>query len=477
MRDVEYYQNEMRKSSGTFQYGSTLPDPALYGAVYERQDGSIVYGMVITTKKLYQLFGNVLTEIPPTPGGFTFTTVGTALERFQSITFDDVFYFVSPNNALRKWPGGASTHSAVSGGFPAKGIMALNNHVVLVNTKLGGTLEPQTVRWSQNYAGTISFSGLGSGANELADTQGGIQNCHPLTPLNGLIYKTDSVIEMRATGDVDAPFEFVERARGIGLLLPYTISSWKGAQFFVGSDEQIYLFDGGRFEDIGSPIRTDFFSMLDQTVPDHACAVFDPVYREYVIALPEPGTATQGAKPYFAYNVDHNRWRYGERAGVTWMETIRYKFILSSPAVQITRAYTGFILYAGKIVSADPLATAFNGIEASMSYETADFIAEKDGEEGTLLEVIIGYHAHGVSFSLTIDISRDEGTTFEFPQTKTLGSGLGDGTTQYEHVYFNVTGMKFRVRLRNSTANQLVHIRSIDLRMSTTAVDRPGAKK
>src|SRR5882762_1745209 len=471
MRDVFFYKNELRKPPGSNQLGMDFPDPVLWQGTWERFDGVNITLVTITQKHLY--YWDKLTsawiQVPPDADIATLT--GDPVERYSVVFYNDIMYLVSKHNPIRYWDGttsgGTFKHILLAGGYAARGMEVINGHIVLVGTTSGATFEAQTVRWSST-ASPPSFSGLGSGANVLSDRQDTLQNIRKLGPYRGLAYKTQSIQEIRATGDAANPFEFTEFVGNLGLLMAFSLAEGPQGHFFCGTDEQVYLYNGFSLRAIGDDIRHEMFPLLQDQRLDTAFGFYDNLRAEYFIHI--PSSTTTGCNLYYAYNLNRKRWRSGifkeatwasnsfARAGATWDEEIgtwdQATDIWDNDNVTASRQQTVYATYTKRVFRLDTpevvlSAASFDGAPYQFQFSTADIIGDEDGEEVTLQQVKIGYIVAGTQ-SLTLEVSVDSGNTWTTIATNVLGVGLATGAFGYSYFTPMKTAQSIRCRISNS---------------------------
>mgnify|MGYP001596122829 FL=1 len=283
---------------------------------------------------------------------------------------------------------------------------------------------------------------------------------------------------MRATGDASNPFDTTELVGGLGLLCPNSVAEWVGGHFFASSDESIFGFDGSKFDDIGVDIRDELFSNLNPNHYDIVVGFFNRPTSEYIIMIPTGSQLCMSPSLYYAYDVRKKRWRSGVYTGVTsfapyissggisWDEDIGTWDAATDnwndPVGTATQQKTMVGTSSKKVFILDETTPyLFDGAALQFSYQTGDIIGENDGDEVTLLQLVIGYIVDGIA-TLTVDASVDQGNTFIGETTVTLGgSGLKSGDTQYAYASLLVTGNNVRARIRNSNINERVRIVSL----------------
>lgn len=471
---VEYDRNYLIRPRGGTLF-LTAPDGAAinYVNVFEFNDTTQSVGFFFTMTHAYWF-----RELPPGTWEVNGPIPGPAFtsdnyERWHTAELDFKVYAVSYNTTLMYGDGAGM--AVVPGAWRARSMFMLNNHMVLAGLRddtAGPDFRPdfQEVAWSQIFTThPISFAGAGSGRASLTDTNGIIMNALPLSPLNAFIYKSDAVIEMRSTGDATLPFEFMERTRSLGILYSYSLTQYKGAHFFCGTDYQIYLYDGSQFKEVGNDVRNEIMEVSQPSgfvsaslQADRAIGMFDYTTREYMLAIGTEGSSMV----VFAYQIDKKRWRVCEYDHLTYWVTKRFRRPASIGHAFYTTYYPFACTTTGKLLYLQNTSNFDTQIPVPFRYETADFVAEHDGEEGTLLQVIVAI-ANNAPMTLTLDLSHDSGETFGTPLTRT--SRASPPFEAEQALVFDVfeTGLKFRVRLRNAVENEVVRIASITLRIAS----------
>lgn len=477
MRDVAFHRNELRKAKGSQQIGADFADPVTWIGTWRRQDG-ITRTIALTNRNLYyRAASGAWTLVGPVD-----QLSGTLMTRWSVVVFDDTLYFVNRHTSLRSWSGNTSdAHQRVVGGYAARTMDVIANHIVLANT-IDQQAVPlaSVVVWSQN--GSATFSGVGSGSSERFERGDHIQNVKKLGPYRGLVYKEESIIDMRATGDASQAFEFSEAAY-LGLLCPYGIAEWTGGHFFIGNDEQLYVTNGSGFEPIGQPVSKEIFDLINYNSLEAVVAFFDRSSSELVLIIPTGTAPNTLASQYYAFDIFRKRWRSGVYPNVTWMTNYTAQSGLSwdedleswdaatdtwDDELSTQQRYTTLVATGTKrVLELTDTIQTFDGIALQFSYELPDVVGNEDGEDITLTRFKIGYIVDGEA-TLTIDVSTDFGQTFESSKTVRIGVDLTIGRLAYAEVGMLVTGSSIRIRVRNSVNGEKVRIVSFTLYLSTT---------
>lgn len=483
MRDVLFVKNELRKPPGSAQLGADFSNETLWVGTWKRDDG-ITRTIALTNRNLY--FRNTATglwtQVSPTD-----VLAGTKTTKYSVVIFDNIMYFVSKNVSLRKWTGSDSeSHEAVTGGFAALAMDVINNRLVLVNTlDQQASPSPQTVTWSQN--GIARFTGTGSGSSDRFERGDHIQNVKKLGPYRGIVYKDESMVDMRATGDANNPFEFTELA-GLGLLSPYGVTEWSGGHFFIGNDEQVYISDGAGPIVIGKPVVKELFSALNYNSLEAVIAFFNRSTSELMLAIPTGSAANTLASVYYAYDIFRKRWRsgvysnvswfcnYTARAGVSWDEDLPSWDAATDTwdDENVTQEKYSVLVATGtkRILQLTESSYKFDGTLLQLSHELPDIIGEEDDEDLTLTRVVVGYIVDG-SATLTVSASTDLGNSFPYSTNVRLGgSGATSGSIAYAQASLIATGSSVRVKLSNAVDGERVRIVSITVYLSRSGSER-----
>ena len=471
MRDTYYFRNELRKSFGGEQIGTDFAHAVMWVGLWTKLD-QVKLPVAITTKDVLYFSGGAWKYASPAN-----LLSGTTTKPVSVVFFNDVMYFGSYDYELRSWDG-SSSHAAVSGGNAFKTIETLNNRLLMGNIISNGVAYAQQVKWSQN--GTATFSGTGSGSQDLVDRDDEIRVIKKMGPFRGFVYKAESIVEARATGEVTSPFEFSEKIGGFGILCPSSIVHWARGHMFIATDEEIYNFDGSNLDNIGKDIRDELFPLLNPSLLDKVVAGYTRDTQEYLVVIPSVGETENSL--FYAFDPRRRRWRSGRYPNVTSIGSYSTALGLSwDEAVGSWDAQTkawneelGTASRQSVIVGTTTKRVfkltegvhTFDGSALQFEYSTGDVVGENDGDELTLLEVIVGYIVDGTA-ALTVDASVDRGASFEGAVAADLGGGsLVSGDIQYVHVPMLVTGDNIRARLRNSNSAHVIRIVSITLRLS-----------
>lgn len=481
MRDVLFYKNELRKALG----GDTLVSfdyPIAWCGVWKRLSG-VSFPVVLTTRTLHYRAGN--TWIAVSSGDITDIT-GTADERVNVVFIDDKMYFNSYDYELRVWDSGA-THKRVADGYASRTMDTFNNRIILGGTIENGEARAQTARWTAN--GVVNFTAPGSGAFDFADRDDIILKIKKYGPFRGLVFKEDSIHDMRATGSLDLPFENNE-ILPLGLYAANAVVETPRGLIFPGSDGQIYMI-GQTLTEIGNDIFHEFFENLNPSARHKAIGHWDALNKEAILIIPTGTDPHAEPSLYYAYNTQKKRWRSGVYTNATSIGKYHTVIGISwdedegtwDQATDTWNDETGIeindkILIGTldkKVILLDETKFSFNGVPLSFEYVTGDIVGKIDGAELTLTEVIIGYVVDGVA-TLNVSASVDRGNTFEKLTTINLGGpDKRNNKIAYARASIIITGESIRVKIANNNQNHKIRIVSISARVSETQASREEA--
>jgi hypothetical protein len=110
----------------------------------------------------------------------------------------------------------------------------------------------------------------------------------------GYVFRTTGITLISSTGNGQAPFYFQNLSNapdGIGLAYPYSLSVYGSFCMFVGNDD-VYIFDGSSYNNIGGRAVEDIFSDLSNSQGDYVIGKILPtwgggfVYLSYILSIP-----------------------------------------------------------------------------------------------------------------------------------------------------------------------------------------------
>jgi len=182
-------------------------------------------------------------------------------------------------------------------------------HLATFNGRVvGSKQEGGSVAWSVKNNHT-DWTGLGSGEEDLLSAPGGKPDTQtavvPVTDQVAFCVRSQSVWQMRETGDFDAPFEFSRLYTYIGSRWPMTVAAIPRGFIALGDSGQIWKVDTSGYQDVSDPIHDDLTSM-DQATKRAACATYDLKFDEYRITRLDDASTT--AQRVLRYSVTKGIW-------------------------------------------------------------------------------------------------------------------------------------------------------------------------
>lgn len=187
------------------------------------------------------------------------------------------------------------------------------SRLFLGDTEESSVRTPQRVIWSAINDGT-DYTTASSGTIDLDETPGAVMAFHPFTEARDqtfigvlVVFKTDSIFHLEATGIPSDPFDKRVMASTVGLaarhtVVPYTRNDGEAVLAFLGYDGgylNVYEWNGDQAVPIGDAIAEELQTLCPPDYMARCWAYHDPVTHHYVLGVPN------GAEwPNFAYVYD-----------------------------------------------------------------------------------------------------------------------------------------------------------------------------
>lgn len=182
-------------------------------------------------------------------------------------------------------------------------------HLATFNQRVvASRLEDGSVLWSVAKDHT-DWSGLGSGEEDLLSAPGGKPDDQTavVAVSDHLAYcvRSQSVWQIRDTGDFDAPFEFTRLYTYVGSRWPMTVTAIPNGFIAMGDAGQIWKVTSQGYMDVSEPIHDDLSSM-DQATKRTCCATYDLKFDEYRLTRLDAASTT--AQRILRYSVTKTIW-------------------------------------------------------------------------------------------------------------------------------------------------------------------------
>lgn len=243
--NVNFVDGKSKKAAGYNKIFGDTPQNISHLA------SSIEAGLLVwyeaTPNKIYRTEGNIHQDVTRTSGpyntldnvGWNSANLNTLLVMNNSVDAPQALFFGSDNFVdLPHWPAGMT----------AKVVRSYKNYLIALNTNVGGTDYPTTVRWSSPadpgqapFTWDITDATNDAGENYLADTAGSIVDGKKLRD-SFIIYKEDSVYSMSYIGGVFV-FSFRQLFDDVGVLSRDCVCEFDGKHFVVGQGD-VYVHNG-----------------------------------------------------------------------------------------------------------------------------------------------------------------------------------------------------------------------------------------
>ena len=291
------------KRFGYADYGTgTITGIPIKFYLFQKISGEQVE-ILATTTNLYYNYNNVWTSFA--------SSIGCTIEdriSLNTLYDSDTFYLVigSKNYLAKKWDGTTLTTLATDVvTWKPKTIVPYQFRLLMFNIDVGGTNKP--IRMSYNAPNDISdYSGTGSASRNLPQGAGSeILNAVPLKNYLG-VYKDLSITLLSYVGG-DSIFATQVMVDGIGLLAQDAIVNLKTKHLFMGSDYNIYQWEGGgELTPIGNPIKDYIKSNINKSQKLKCFAV--PNYENTEAHFFMPTGTSDYPDEFLTYNWTNNTW-------------------------------------------------------------------------------------------------------------------------------------------------------------------------
>lgn len=343
---------------------------------------------------IYYLLSNTWTDLNDT--GVTYNA--TIYERWVPIIAYD-----APNNqnllvatnitdGLVKWTGSGAVKVAALDGAPpkARALGMLSSQIIAGNLYHDSDYYPLRVAWSakdQPELWHTDVGGSGDGAEgegyqDLYDTEGAISFIAPFLNYRAIV-KTDAIILMVPTGNVDEPFTFEWVMKGRGSRFKTYCPAPEG--LYLITDDDIVLFDGtAQLKSIvDGKIRKSLFTALDNEYKYATHSVYVSKTKEWRIYAPAPGSANTDTA--WVYNKESGEWSYHTN-GRNVTAAVDYKYY---DTIMIDELVGNIDDLAGTIdsIQGSEAGGHIHGDEAGYTYIENDDLPTEESQAGVAVDI------------------------------------------------------------------------------------------
>lgn len=271
--------------------GPVTSDDVLHIGSLSLKDGTTEWPVMLTESKWCRWGG--LT--PGTPRSWSEVTGSglTGTGRYSVAMGEDFMFVARASHNVFRWSGTAlDTYTTIpdggtfsGSGLPrARYVEYFNDRLILGWTTEDGADYANRVRWAVNGDHT-NWSGTGSGFLDFYEG-----NAEPIMGVKGLgarcaVYQPHAIVDLIPTGVAAASFSSETRVRGIGTRAPYTIASTGQAHFFLGTDANVYAWDGVKLQRIGDAILDELQGLVYPDQMHTYFGVVSTLRQEYWLVL------------------------------------------------------------------------------------------------------------------------------------------------------------------------------------------------
>lgn len=374
------------------------------------------------------------------------------------------YVFTDYNDKIQRWDGTAADAvdlTAAGGGntlefVKAKYVLAFAGRLLLLN--LIEEAVPVTralrVRWSieADFDASVSWSALGSGAADLAETPDAIVGAARLGNL-AVIYKERSIVHCIETGDINAPLNFLWRQsagldRGQGLVSQATLGELLNTHIGLWTDN-VYIYDGVRPRPVGDAVIRRVVREAGSENLRKAFAAIIPSESWYILWVPSAGQSI--AESAYVYDFRRDLWisEFRKKAtsasvhvagGTTTWDTIDD---LNWDDFDVTWDSFGAEVGLAQLIVGNPdsdeVEITNEGVDPDgplgAIWRTGDFDFSFSGLSSTVRRVRVRVDTGGSALEMTCSISGDSGNTFPISQSVTSAAQVGEQDLFFDIVY------------------------------------------
>lgn len=367
----------------------------------------------------------------------------------------------------------------------AREIIEFWNHFFVLNYNNGNN-NIRSLAYA-DLADIVDWTGGTSGANTLTDTIGNLRRAKKLAA--DLIIYSDSTITTTHYYGGNVLFSFPTLVYETGLFADKALWDFVDIHYFLGTDQKIYGYAGGRqLLPIGEAIEDSLFSDINISNKEQISFGIDPPRHKLYINYPGSGDTYATRSYVFNYKRMAKSWEYYEFADtirdmslfnnkVGWYAdgpelagtyANEVAFYADSSFTQSGHPTATFISYDGYIFKINEKNGTDNGTDIRAVYETMDITL--DGEEHRGRIAFFSFNAMSSIASATVDMyySIDGGNDWvQIELAHSISSTLANRWTQHR-IPIDIDERKFRFKLEQNSAKDL-QLRSMHIVIDETS--------
>lgn len=186
-------------------------------------------------------------------------------------------------------------------------------HVFLLGTDMdaagvSSTLNPMRVLFSDQGDETTYITTATNLAGDVVLSEGNTLVAGKSTRLVNLIWTDTALYTARHIGDIDFVFEFQLAGTSCGLIGPNAAAVVDGRAYWMASNKQFYVYQGGQPQVIPCPVQDHVFDNMDPAQREKVYASHNSMFNEIWWLYPHDSTECDR---YVVFNYLENNWTVG----------------------------------------------------------------------------------------------------------------------------------------------------------------------
>jgi len=444
-QNVRFYDNIVEKRTGypsTIYAGGTITGTPIKLYTYTKEDGTD-YEILATTSNIYKRTTGDWASIKD-------SLTNTVDSRVTMCTMhkSGAFYlcYASNETAPRKWDGTTDSAIAETTTFKPKIMLPYQFRLLMFNVEVSGTDYPITFKYcvANDFE---DWDGTGSGSRNMVQGAGSqIMNAIAIKDYVG-VYKDKSISVLDYVGG-SSIFATAVHVDGIGLLAQDAIINLGTSHIFLGSDYNIYEWNGGwELIPIGNPIKKYIKDNIYKTnkLRCFAVANYEKTEAHFFIPIGTDDYPTR----FLTYNWTDKTWALNTCASCSGGGNLNTSGVEKSMIA----------LSAGTVHNYD-YSSLNDGSTAINSYFTTPDITIDKEEYKIKRKDFRNVYVDAKGNNLSMYYSTNEGSTYSTVDTDAL-----DSTTIYNLHDFNFANAARNIRFKfaNAASSESYSVRFVGI--------------
>ena len=239
-----------------------------------------------------------------------------AVRTTSAANFGENLLFVNRFYGLHKWSLSTSAKAARVTTAPSSIVsmfVSPERHVFLLGTDMDAagvtsTLNPMRVLFSDQGDETSYITTATNLAGDVVLSEGNTLVAGKSTRLVNLIWTDTALYTARHIGDIDFVFEFQLAGTSCGLIGPNAAAVVDGRAYWIASNKQFYVYQGGQPQVIPCPVQDHVFDNMDPAQREKVYASHNSMFNEIWWLYPHDSTECDR---YVVFNYLENNWTVG----------------------------------------------------------------------------------------------------------------------------------------------------------------------